>query len=162
VELCLLHELKKSLTDACDVLEHDYSIYKMITEIKIQPVEENGTLDGRLSFPNDEAKNALYFVFEQLGRNIESEAEAEAETSVDDVEAAMETEEAVELEDEGVADEVDNIPGGPFFGDKVSPQDSGYLSISLADPSVKFAVSFNLSQESPFPLPEYTDFFPPH
>lgn len=134
VELCLLHELKKPLTDACDVLEHDYSIFKMITATKIQPAEANGTLDGRLSFPGDEAKNTLLFVFEQLGRNIEPESEA-------DVEAAMETEEAAELEDDEVADAIVDIPSGPFFGQTVAPQNSGFLSISLADPSVKFAVS---------------------
>jgi protein kinase C substrate 80K-H len=133
VELCLMHELKKPLTDVCDIVEHDKSVFRMIWKCKIEPAAENsGSLDGRLTFPNKPAKDTLFFVFEQVGREVAPEAEAASEETVVE-EEDLEAIEEMEMED---------VANQPFFGIQAT-RDTGFLSISLDDPATKFAVSIS-------------------
>lgn len=66
VELGLLHELKKPLTAACTVPRHDETIWEMIRQCQ---VKESSILESRgnfLEFPDQETKDTLFFVFNQL------------------------------------------------------------------------------------------------
>ena len=140
VELCLLHALNKPLTSICDVVEHDESVFKMISECKIQP-GANGQWDGVLEYPNKEAESALVYIFEQIGGQPEpvaaqetGEVSTEAENTAEDAsEASPELEEPVQ---ESVSQ-----PQGPFFG-YADASDKAFLSLSLNDPVAKFAVCF--------------------
>lgn len=138
VELCLMQALNKPLTDVCQVLEHDKTVFKMIWKCRIQPGEDKGKLDSALVFPNKETKDALFFVFEQIGKPAEPAASAEespaAEETAEEMEA-VEEEEALEKVN-GSAKPANELP---FFGYR-EPRDDGFLSISLNDPATKFAV----------------------
>lgn len=141
VELCLMHELNKPLARVCDIIEHEKSVFKMIWKCKIQPVEDSGSLAGRLVFSSKDHKDTLFYVFEQVGRDPEPEPEATSSKEASSEEAA---EDAEAIEEEGleeIEEQPRQSPGLPFFGiQKV--RDMGFLSITLNDPATKFAVSF--------------------
>lgn len=140
VELCLLHALNKPLTSICDVVEHDESVFKMIWECKIQP-GANGQWDGVLEYPNKEAETALVYIFEQIGGQPEPvAAEATGETSAEAEYAAEDAVEASPELQEAIQESVPQ-PQGSFFG-YTDAGDKGFLSLSLNDPAVKFAVCF--------------------
>jgi hypothetical protein len=146
VELCLMHELKKPLTGVCAIIEHDKLVFKLIWDCKIEPLVESGTLEGRLAFPDQETKDTLFFVFEQVGSEPEPVAEA--------AEGPEEPEEV----GEDILQPVDNtaqLPTEPFFGYRKT-KDMGFLSISLSDPVTKFAVRYPLSV-----CPEFVNFANP-
>jgi hypothetical protein len=148
IELSLLQELKKPLSLACDVPRHDEMIWQMIQKCYIK--------EGSLKFPNVETKETLFFVFNQLGETSEAQTEAaakatdqpEAEATVDTteqleaeavVEEEIEVEEAAESEEpQGIVDAVNSNA----LKTKKAPFHEGYLYFSLADPAVKFAVSY--------------------
>jgi hypothetical protein len=129
VELCLMHELKKPLTDACKIIEHEKSIFKLIWQCKVEPPDESEKLDGRLAFPDKEARDTLFFVFEQVGSNSEPPSSTEV---------AEETE-AVDKDNGGDIYNAAIPHSTPFFGCSEA-QDMGFLSISLDDSVIKFAV----------------------
>ncbi|KAL2012742.1 hypothetical protein VTN00DRAFT_267 [Thermoascus crustaceus] len=144
VELCLMQALNKPLTDVCQVLEHDKTVFKMIWKCRIQPGEDKGKLDSALVFPNKETKEALFFVFEQIGKPAEPAASAEESPAVEETAEEMEAvdeEEALENAN-GSAKPANELP---FFGYR-DPRDDGFLSISLNDPATKFAFLKRLSQ----------------
>lgn len=149
IELSLLHELKKPLSLACDVSRHDEQIWKMIKNCQI----ENGTL----TFPKEKTKEALFFVFNQLGESPESQTEAaaeaveqtEAEATVDtteNLEAEAVAEEELEFEEAAESEQPSGIVDAVYsyaLEAKEPPHHKGYLDFSLADPAVKFAVSYS-------------------
>jgi hypothetical protein len=130
VELCLMRELKKPLTDVCQILEHENVVFEQIWRCKINPVDDSSNMDGQLVFPNQQAKDMLFFVFEQVG------SQSEPSTST-------QTYENTEIEEENGSTEelVENHKSDahPFFG-YPKPLDIGFLSMSLKDPNMKFAV----------------------
>lgn len=140
IELSLLHELKKPLSLACDVPRHDERIWQMIRRCRIS--------EGSLRFHNKEEKETLFFVFNQLGETPEVQTEAtveateqpEAEAVVEDELEVEEVEEAVEsAEPHGIVAAVYSHA----LEAKKAPKHDGYLDFSLADPAVKFAVSYS-------------------
>lgn len=131
VELCLMHALNKPLTSVCDVVEHDKAVFKLLWKCKIQP---SGQWDQALIYPDDETKEALVYIFEQIGAQ-QSETAAVAEPA----EAAEEAIEESEFEETTVESQWD-APTTPFFGYS-DVRDRGYLSLPLEDVNTKFAVS---------------------
>lgn len=129
VELCLMQSLGKPLTSVCDVVEHEKPVFKLLWKCKVQPTE-NGQWGDALVYPNKEAQNALVYIFEQIG------GQPQAAALVDATEAAEEDAEAVEYEETA---EVDGTRL-PFFGYQ-DVRDTGFLSLPLNDPALKFAVS---------------------
>jgi len=128
--------LKKPLTDVCQILEHENVVFEQIWRCKINPVDDSSNMDGQLVFPNQQAKDMLFFVFEQV------ESQSEPSTST-------QTYENTEIEEENGSTEelVENHKSDahPFFG-YPKPLDIGFLSMSLKDPNMKFAFLKRLSQ----------------
>ncbi|PKY01281.1 hypothetical protein P168DRAFT_293099 [Aspergillus campestris IBT 28561] len=137
VELCLMQSLGKPLTSVCDVAEHEKPVFKLLWKCKVQPTA-NGQWGDALVYPNKEAQNALVYIFEQIGGQPQAAA-----APVDATEAAEEDAEAVEYEETA---EVDGHRL-PFFGYQ-DVKDSGFLSLPLNDPALKFAYLKRLSQLS--------------
>lgn len=128
VELCLMHSLDKPLARVCDVVEHEKAVLKLIWNCKIQP---NSQWNSALEYPDKETEEALVYIFQQIGaQNGSIQPEEAAEENVENAE----TEEIEEIEAAGPSKKV------PFFGYQ-NVKDKGYLSLSLADPVTKFAVS---------------------
>lgn len=128
VELCLMHSLDKPLARVCDVVEHEKAVFKLIWNCKIQP---NSQWNLALEYPDKETEEALVYIFQQIGaQNGSIQPEEAAEENVENAE----TEEIEEIEAAGPSKKV------PFFGYQ-NVKDKGYLSLSLADPVTKFAVS---------------------
>lgn len=138
-----MHELKKPLTDVCEIQEHVKTVFRMIWKCKIQPTEDRGSLDGRIIFPNKGTKDTLFFVFEQVGRDDEPEAVSKEPVSEEAVaEDAVEDADAIEEEELDDLHEDLRQPNQPFFGIQ-RPRDTGFFTISLNDPATKFAVSIS-------------------
>ncbi|KAL2218017.1 ribosomal subunit 39S-domain-containing protein [Thermoascus aurantiacus ATCC 26904] len=146
VELCMMQALNKPLTAVCQVLEHDKSVFKMMWKCKIQLGEDKGKLDTALVFPNKDAKDALFYVFQQIGNPPEPEATAEESSAAEEATEQTEVDEE-ELEEEEIVPESVTKPSNPlpFFGYR-DTRDDGFLSISLNDPATKFAFLKRLSQ----------------
>lgn len=155
VELCMMQALNKPLTAVCQVLEHDKSVFKMMWKCKIQLGEDKGKLDTALVFPNKDAKDALFYVFQQIGNPPEPEATAEESSAAEEATEQTEFDEE-ELEEEEIVPESVTKPSNPlpFFGYR-DTRDDGFLSISLNDPATKFAVCPSLS--SPMVSISYDD-----
>lgn len=140
IELSLLQEFKKPLTLACDVPRHDKMIWNMIKKCQIS--------EGSLVFPNNETKETLLFVFNQLGEIPQAQTETAAEaTEAPEAEALAENELAVEKAEEASEPEeahgiVNDVFSWALIAEK-PPSHEGYLHFSLADPTVKFAVSYS-------------------
>jgi hypothetical protein len=135
VEICLMHALKKPLTKICDVVEHEKPVFKLIWKCKIDPNVES-QWGQSLVYPDDEAKDVLIYIFEQIGGG----ANTTAAPAEEEVQKDAETEE----HEEPVEDSISQAPTPPFFGYR-SVQDKGFLSLSLNDPETKFAVSCLIS-----------------
>ncbi|KAL4893378.1 ribosomal subunit 39S-domain-containing protein [Aspergillus ambiguus] len=144
VELCLMHSLNKPLTSICDVKEHDKAVFKLLWKCKIQP---NGQWGEALTYPDQETKDALVYIFEQIGAQQEPEA-AVAEEQV----ASEESVEASEFE-ESVEDIQWGASTPPFFG-YADVRDKGYLSLPLDDLTTKFAFLKRFSQLSGHYFPD--------
>jgi len=127
--------LKKPLIDICQILEHESVVFEQIWRCKINPVDGSNMAD-QLVFPNQQAKDMLFFVFEQVGSQTEPLA-------------STQTSENTETEDmngsTGELDENHKSDPHPFFG-YPKPLDIGFLSMPLKDPSTKFAFLKRLSQ----------------
>lgn len=148
VELCLLHDLNKSLTDVCEVVEHDPTVLEMITGCTIKPTAESGNLRDRIVYPDDKTKETLHYVFAQLGQEAppeEAATESNAQTSGQAQEAKIPQEaSAADLVEEPLdtqqPQEEEFIPTPRFTEHAVAPAEQGYLNISLEDINIKFAV----------------------
>ena len=126
VEVSLMHALNKPLTKVCNVIEHDKSVFKMIWQCKIIPGSTNW--GESLEYRNEKAKEALFYIFEQIG-NAQPEA-------------AEQPEENAEVEEvEDFEEPAQEAPKHAFFGYQ-DARDKGFLTLSLEDPETKFAVSF--------------------
>lgn len=123
-----MHSLDKPLARVCDVVEHEKAVFELMLNCKIQP---NGQWNSALEYPDKETEEALVYIFQQIGGQNESTQPEEA--AEEDVENA-ETEEIEEVEAAGPPKKF------AFFGYR-DVKDKGYLSLSLADPAIKFAVS---------------------
>lgn len=135
IELSILHELKKPLSLACDVPRHDEKIWQMIRKCQI--------IEGSINFPDNKEKKTLLFVFNQLGETPGAQTEAAAEAT-EEPEAAAEEE--LEVEGATVPGESNGIVDAVYsyaLKAKNPPKHEGYLDFSLADPAVKFAVSYS-------------------
>ena len=64
VEISMMRMLKKPLTDICDVTDHDPAILEMIMACRIKPSD---SWKSTIKFPNQRTKEALIYVFDQLG-----------------------------------------------------------------------------------------------
>ncbi|PKX90837.1 mitochondrial 54S ribosomal mL50 protein [Aspergillus novofumigatus IBT 16806] len=144
VEICLMHALKKPLTKICDVVEHEKPVFKLIWKCKIKPNAES-QWGQSLVYPDDESKDVLVYIFEQIGGG----ADTTAVPAEEEVQEDAETEE----HEEPVEDSVSQAPTPPFFGYR-SVQDKGFLSLSLNDPETKFAFLKRLSQLSGHYFPD--------
>lgn len=138
VEVCLLHTLKKPLTNVCSVGEHEKAVFKLIWRSQIKP-SENGQWDGVLTFPNKEAEKSLLYIFEQIGGQpqaaVAEQATGKTQESVEgsEIEAAMES--------------ASNPPREHFFGYQ-NVRDKGFLALPLNDIAIKFAVRLSLCPQS--------------
>ena len=104
--------LKNPLTAVCEVREHDPAILEMIMACKIR---RNASWNSAIRFPDQQTKEALIYVFSQIGRD------QAAETT---------TEQTTESEE---------------LGKKLEQQynqtrNGGSQTLALNDPSIKFAV----------------------
>ncbi|EAW19434.1 mitochondrial 54S ribosomal mL50 protein [Aspergillus fischeri NRRL 181] len=144
VEICLMHALKKPLTKICDVVEHEKPVFKLIWKCKIDPNAES-QWGQSLVYPDDESKDVLVYIFEQIGGG----ADTTATPAEEEVQEDAETEEL----GESVGDSISQAPTPPFFGYR-SVQDKGFLSLSLNDPETKFAFLKRLSQLSGHYFPD--------
>ncbi|KAH3410321.1 hypothetical protein KXV81_006042 [Aspergillus fumigatus] len=143
VEICLMHALKKPLTKICDVVEHEKPVFKLIWKCKIVPNAES-QWGQSLVYPDDESKDVLVYIFEQIGGGADTTATP----------AEEEVQEDVETEEQGaVEDSISQAPTPPFFGYR-SVRDKGFLSLSLNDPETKFAFLKRLSQLSGHYFPD--------
>lgn len=137
-------------------------IWEMIRECQINLSSNAASLDDVLNFPNKEAKDTLVFVFNQLGEIPEAQTEATVEAT-EQPEAELKAEVAADvteqlesqavIEEEIVAEEAAETEEAPEIDDAVfsyaleaetAPEHEGYLGFSLADPAVKFAVSYRI------------------
>jgi hypothetical protein len=134
VEVCLMRELKKPLTDICQILEHENVVFEQIWRCKINPVD-GSNMDDQLVFPNQQAKDMLFFVFEQVGSQIEPLASTQMSENTETEDFNDST---------GELDENHKSDPHPFFG-YPKPLDIGFLSMPLKDPSTKFAVRLPLN-----------------
>lgn len=134
VELCLLDSLNKPLTSICEVLEHDKSVYALIRKCEIQP-GKTGQWKEALVYPDTETKNALEYIFQQIGGQTEATA-VEQEPS--------EADEAPEVAENGDVPLETGLraPNPPFFNFG-QVKDKGFLDLPLKDPITKFAVSLS-------------------
>lgn len=133
VEVCLLQSLNKPLTSACEVVEHDKSVYELIRKCEIRPTETGGLKDA-LVYPDQETQTALEYIFQQLGGQTEAAA---VEQEPREAGEAGEATEAPEV-DEGASQM--KAPNPPFFNFGHLRR-KGFMELSLNDPEVKFAVS---------------------
>jgi protein kinase C substrate 80K-H len=120
-----MHSLNKPLASVCEVVEHEEPILKMIQDCKIRP---KASWDSALEYPNKEAEDALLFVFKQIGAQEAGPAEATEYTEAE----------------ESVNDSPERAKEIPFAENK-DVHDKGYLTLSLSDPAMKFAVSLSYS-----------------
>lgn len=133
VEVSLMHALNKPLTKVCNVIEHDKSVFKMIWQCKIIPGSTNW--GESLEYRNEKAKEALFYIFEQIG-NAQPEA-------------AEQPEENAEVEEvEDFEEPAQEAPKHAFFGYQ-DAQYKGFLTLPLTDPATKFAVSFSIYLHTP-------------
>lgn len=123
-----MHSLDKPLTRVCDVVEHEKAVFNLILNCKIQPSSQ---WNSALECPDKETEEALVYIFQQIGAQDEPTQPEEA--AEEDVESA-ETEEVEEFQAAAPSKKL------AFFG-YPDVKDKGYLSLSLADPATKFAVS---------------------
>ncbi|KAL3463163.1 ribosomal subunit 39S-domain-containing protein [Aspergillus heterothallicus] len=149
VELCLMHTLKKPLTNVCDVVEHEQAVFKLIWNCKIQP-KLTSQWESAVVFPDKETEDALVYIFKQIGEVQEAgEQEAAAgeapETSEDAELAEIAEIEAAEFEVAKAEDAIPRPPTQPFFGHQ-DAKDQGFLDLSLEDPATKFAFLKRFSQ----------------
>ncbi|KAF9886019.1 hypothetical protein FE257_012075 [Aspergillus nanangensis] len=146
VELCLMESLNKPLTSICEVVEHDKAVFKLLWGCKIQP---NAKWGEALVYPDQETKDALVYIFEQIG--------SASETAVADepAEAVEESAEASELNEDAVVELESNSPAPHFFG-YADVRDKGYLSLPLNDLDTKFAFLKRFSQLSGHFFPDPT------
>ncbi|KAL4956954.1 ribosomal subunit 39S-domain-containing protein [Aspergillus filifer] len=139
VELTIMERMGKRLTDICEVIEHEKPIFDLIynTRFEYTTEERPRTI---IQHESEEAKEALNFVFSQIGspdptKQINRVKETETQT-----EAVAETEAAVEPEAEAEADPA-AAPApalnAPFFG-YMNIKDRGVLELDLSR-KVKFA-----------------------
>lgn len=122
-------------------------IWDMIKQCRIS--------EGSLKFPNNETKETLFFVFNQLGETPDAQTEAAVETTeqpeaeatadtTEQLEAEAVAEEELEVEEVAKVEEPQGIVDAVYsyaLKAKRAPGHEGYLQFSLADPAVKFAVS---------------------
>lgn len=153
-----MHDLKKPLTDVCTVIEHEKEIFEQILQCSIAAPaggSATGSLDGWLSFPNEEGKDILHFVFQQIGsREVPDEAATTEETlpqNAEELEASAETavdaerpveESAEEFEEEYAEESVEEAEADiqPIFFGYPDVLNTGFLALPLTDPATKFAV----------------------
>lgn len=112
-----MHKLKKPLTNVCNVTEHHKPIFKWIWRCKFQPTKSDPW--EAVAFTDKVSKEALIYVFQQIGDTTPSEPAADAEEITDDSSPRP--------------------PAEPFFGIQRVRNDS-FLSLPLSDPAIKFAV----------------------
>ncbi|KAL2857817.1 glucosidase II beta subunit-like protein-domain-containing protein [Aspergillus pseudoustus] len=141
VELCLMHTLKKPLTNVCDVVEHEQPVFKLIWNCKIQP-KSNSQWSSAVVFPDKDTEDALVYVFEQIGGAQEAAAKEVSETAED---AEVSETEAAEVAEAEYEDAVPKATTQPFFG-YPDVKDKGFLDLSLDDPATKFAFLKRFSQ----------------
>ncbi|KAL4865961.1 hypothetical protein BDV12DRAFT_187774 [Aspergillus spectabilis] len=146
VELSVMHSLQLPLTRICDVIEHEEAVFELLYHCKVQP-KSGGQWDLALEYPDKEAEDALVYIFKQIGAPAEpTETAAETEEI---------TEEVGEVEEAAIeeAEPVQKTRGLSFFGHTHS-YDNGFLSLSLADPAIKFAFVKRFSQLAGHHLPD--------
>ncbi|PYI10557.1 hypothetical protein BO78DRAFT_393977 [Aspergillus sclerotiicarbonarius CBS 121057] len=135
VEISLMHALNKPLTNVCNVVEHDKSVFKMIWQTKILP---NSTNWGEaLEYRNENAKKSLFYIFEQIGS-----AQPETAKPADENAEVEEFEDFEEFEDPSGA-----ASKQAFFGYQ-DARFKGFLTLPLTDPATKFAFLKRFSQLS--------------
>ncbi|KAE8349245.1 ribosomal subunit 39S-domain-containing protein [Aspergillus coremiiformis] len=157
VEICLMHTLNKPLAKVCKVFSHQEPVFKMIWECRIQS-EANGQWSQAVVYPNEQAEEALAYIFNQIGGQREpAVVEETAEETVAETaeETAEETEQEVNesSEPEEFTPEL-NHSTDPFFGYK-DVHDKGFLSLPLNHPATKFAFLKRFSQLSGHLIPDH-------
>jgi hypothetical protein len=76
IEICLLRKLAKPVSSACHVQEHNEEIQRLLLECRVDSSAATADWGSAVVFPNEEAKDALVYVFEQIG-SLENEQNAE-------------------------------------------------------------------------------------
>lgn len=76
IEICLLRKLAKPVSSACHVQEHNEEIQRLLLECRVDSSAATADWGSAVVFPNEEARDALVYVFEQIG-NLENEQNAE-------------------------------------------------------------------------------------
>ncbi|PGH33925.1 hypothetical protein GX50_03246 [[Emmonsia] crescens] len=151
VELLILKDMSKPLTDGCNILGYEDSILSIINQVEVKPSIDLTT--ATLTFPSEEAKTTIYEWFSQLYQGIEDIAEAAAEEIAFDVESAQTEEIAAEQQEallaEAEQDDMDTKGPTPY-----RPNNLDFLAISLADSEFKFAYLKRVSQLAGYRIPD--------
>ncbi|RJE27358.1 Ribosomal subunit 39S [Aspergillus sclerotialis] len=122
VEISMMRMLKKPLTNICDVTDHDPAILEMIMACRIQPSD---SWKSTIKFPDQRTKEALIYVFDQLGPQAKKQKAKEA------------NEENAEVESE-----ID----GKLKQEYNTTRKGGSQALALKNPLIKFAFLKRFSQ----------------
>ncbi|KAL4930695.1 mitochondrial 54S ribosomal mL50 protein [Aspergillus undulatus] len=152
VEISMMQSLKKNPLRVCDVVEHEQPIFEMIYNCKIQ---FQGNRRAHIYYPNEETRDALKFVFEQIGSPPKAAPKAEQTATGEGAEKAeSEAEAAAEAETEEVEEaEAPQPSAAPFFGYQ-DVKDKGVFALPLVSADTKFAFLKRFSQLSGHYFPD--------
>ncbi|PGH05681.1 hypothetical protein GX51_02841 [Blastomyces parvus] len=144
VEMLILKDMSKSLTDGCNILGYEDEILSLINQVEVTPTSDFAT--ASLNFPNEEAKTTIYEWFSQLYEPVVDSAEAGAEEAAIDAKSTQVDEITPE---EAERDEMDTNGPTPY-----RPTNLEFLGIPLSDPEVKFAYLKRVSQLAGYRIPD--------
>ncbi|KAL4797295.1 ribosomal subunit 39S-domain-containing protein [Aspergillus venezuelensis] len=159
VELALMYRMGRRVTDICEVVEHEKPIFDLIynTRFELTTGERPTTM---VHHESEEAKEALNFVFSQIGsphpaKQSENVKEIEPQTeTVAETEATAEAEAEADLE--AAPEEAQSSPApastSPFFGYR-NIKDKGVLQLDLP-PKYKFAFLKRFTQLTGHRIPD--------
>ncbi|OJD21102.1 hypothetical protein ACJ73_07560 [Blastomyces percursus] len=143
VEILILKNMNKPLTDSCNIMGYEDEILSIINEAEVTPTTSFD--NASLTFPSEEAKKTIYEWFSQLYEPVEDSAEAGAE----EVDLAAESTQADEIMPEAERDEMGTNDLTPY-----RPTNLEFLGIPLSDPEFKFAYLKRASQLAGYRIPD--------
>ncbi|ODH50775.1 hypothetical protein GX48_03092 [Paracoccidioides brasiliensis] len=152
VELLVLEDMNKPLTDVCNIIGHEDYIRSIISQVEVRP--SNDFLTGTLTFPSEETKKVVYDLFSKLYQELEDNTGEEvekitykAEESAQLGEIRARKTDETQLEEDGESHLDPETTVHP-------PKNLDFLTMSLADPEFKFAYLKRASQLTGYRIPD--------
>lgn len=122
VELCIMKEINKPLTDVCQILAHETETISFLNTAEVKAASDSSATPT-IHFPDEAAKTRVLEAFKDIEDSEIIDEEIHSD-SAESVEPVAETE------------SVSTTPGAP------QPTTTGYLDVALDSPEFKFAVSY--------------------